>query len=98
MTKATNAFCERVRATPPRLFVPQITVNGQTAFMRDCSSCNLMAPHKLVEGGSECGICGRFTARFVPLSISEEIRGKSSIHAADTDDRCCNPWRPGEKI
>lgn len=68
MTKATNSFCARVRATPPKFIVPQITVSGQTAFMRECLDCNLMAPHKLVEGGSECGICGRFTARFVPVS------------------------------
>ena len=66
MSKPTNAFCERVRNTPPKFTVPQITVSGQTAFMRECLDCNLMAPHKLVEGGSECGVCGKFTARFVP--------------------------------
>lgn len=68
MSKATVAFAERVRSTPPRLFLPQITVAGQTAFMRECPECGLMTPHKLVEGGSECGVCGKFDLRLVGQS------------------------------
>ena len=78
MTKETVKFSTRVRLQsqepgtlqPPRLFTPTITVSGQTAFMRECLECGLMAPHKLVEGGSECGVCGKFTARFVPSQVN----------------------------
>ena len=66
MSKETVQFAARVRNTPPRLIFPQVTVGGQTAFMRECPACQLMTPHKLVDGGSECGVCGQFQIRIIP--------------------------------
>lgn len=63
MSKETVQFAARIRNTPPRFFTPKITVGGEAAFIRECPSCNMMTPHKLVEGGSECGVCGKFQMR-----------------------------------
>jgi hypothetical protein len=40
-----------------------ITVDGQTAIMRECPDCGMVTPHKLTEAGSACGICGKETRR-----------------------------------
>jgi len=65
MSQATNAFCARMREKRdhPTFTYPKVTAQGQTAFMRDCPDCQLMAPHILVDGGSQCGICGKVTLR-----------------------------------
>jgi len=63
MSRETVQFAEHTRITATRIFLPRITVSGQTAFMRECPDCQLMTPHKLVEGGSECGVCGKFQIR-----------------------------------
>jgi len=63
MSDATNSFCDQVRTVTIKVNTPKITAQGQTAFMRDCPDCQLMAPHILVDGGSQCGICGKITLR-----------------------------------
>jgi hypothetical protein len=40
-----------------------ITLDGQTAIMRDCPECAGPTPHKITDTGRVCGICGRETAR-----------------------------------
>jgi hypothetical protein len=58
--------------TPPSTYQPtiihtkssRITVDGQTAIMRECPDCGMVTPHKLTECGSACGICERESLRY----------------------------------
>jgi len=49
----------------PQVIQPRhrITVDGQTALMREYTDCGMVTPHKLSEAGATCGICGREVIR-----------------------------------
>lgn len=42
-----------------RVVTPRFTVDGQTAVVKRCPTCEMDTPHRLTDAGSMCGVCGR---------------------------------------
>ncbi len=63
MSTAGNQFLEAARQATLVTELPRILVDGQTALMKWCESCQAIYPHALTLDGSECAVCGRVTMR-----------------------------------
>jgi len=63
VSAASNQFLEAASRARLVMDTPCILVDGQTAFMRWCSECEMITPHKLTTDGSACGVCEKETIR-----------------------------------